>query len=333
MIISSVGYQTEVLQISANSSLQALNIVLKPKVKELENVKLEPYEKDGWLRWGKFFTENLIGVGENADDCRILNYQVIKFRNSRQRGELSAYAFEPLMIRNEALGYTIQYQMEEFTYNFRTNILFYSGFPLFTPMEGSERKKKRWLAARDDAYFGSQLHFMRSLYRNILPQEGFEMRRLVKTENTEKKRVRSRYKAIAEVSGKVIVGGGDSDSSEYYSKVLSQPDRYSVLSNQLLPADSIAFAFDSVTAGFEFADYLQIRYTKAKAPRDYIDFTRGKETSMISEINLVTSEPIIVQANGMHFEGKNLLSSGYWGWSEKMSRMLPFNFKPNKKAP
>jgi hypothetical protein len=53
--------------------------------------------------------------------------------------------------------------------------------------------------------------------------------------------------------------------------------------------------------------------------------------SITSTIYLINHKPVLITANGMYFEGTDLLFSGFWAWSEKMATMLPFDFKPIKK--
>jgi hypothetical protein len=48
---------------------------------------------------------------------------------------------------------------------------------------------------------------------------------------------------------------------------------------------------------------------------------------MMSQITLVNQEPIEIQANGSYYQPTNLLSLGYWGWSEKIATMLPFDYQ------
>ena len=111
-----------------------LKIYLEPKATELEAVIVEPYEKDGWEKWGKFFIENFIGTTDAAKLCKIRNYKTLRFRHSKKKNILTAVADEPLIIENRELGYRITYQLEDFTYDFNENTLFYLGYTLFEDM-------------------------------------------------------------------------------------------------------------------------------------------------------------------------------------------------------
>ena len=49
---------------------------------------------------------------------------------------------------------------------------------------------------------------------------------------------------------------------------------------------------------------------------------------MMSELLLINGRPVEVLANGSYFNPEDLLSSGWWGWWEKMGTMLPFDYQP-----
>jgi hypothetical protein len=77
-------------------------------VTELESITVEPWEKDGWERWGRVFTESFIGTTSASRQCEIKNHKALRFRYSKKNGTLIAVADEPLIIENRALGYRIQ---------------------------------------------------------------------------------------------------------------------------------------------------------------------------------------------------------------------------------
>jgi hypothetical protein len=179
------------------------------------------------------------------------------------------------------------------------------------------------------------MHFMRCLYRNKLLENGYELRKLVKIPEAEKKRVRSIYDAKMKnqmSSGKPIVMGND-DSSAYYKKVLQQPNGFNTLYKAILPTDSVAYAVDSVTVGFYFEDYLDVTYTKKKEPNDYVAYQHKQyaDNSLISQLTMPNKMEVHVFANGSYFNGVDMLTQGYWAWSEKMANMLPYDYWPLKK--
>ena len=141
--------------------------------------------KDGWEKYGKFFIENFIGTTPNAATCTIENPEVLKFYFLKKSNKLRVLATEPIAISNKALGYNLRYQLDTFVYFYNTDINSYSGYCLFSEMEGTDTDKKKWLANRKKAYSGSKLQFFRSYYDSTLTEDGWIINLL--DENDDKK--------------------------------------------------------------------------------------------------------------------------------------------------
>lgn len=334
LIVSSIGYDAYNQNINAAELPDFITIRLKLKSQVMETVIIEPYEKDGWSKWGKFFIESFIGTSDLAKDCRIINTKTIKFRHSKAKNELSAFADEPLIIENRALGYSIRYEMETFQYDFKTGYLLYIGYPFFRQMKGNAAKQRRWENNRNEVYKGSFMHFMRAVYRNRTVEEGFEINPLKKIPNMEKQRVKAAYasntKTVKAADGRLIVTTINQDTANYYGKVMQQSDYIDVLSKMPLTGDSIAYAVDSITAGMDFKDYLFITYKNKFVPKEFLQQFPKAGGAMTSQITLINGKPIEIHANGNYFNPIDLLSTGYWAWSEKAATMLPFDYLPPK---
>lgn len=128
-----------------------------------------------------------------------------------------------------------------------------------------------------------------------------------------------------------IVSTVNRDSSAYYNHILAQDDYKNLIDKELLSGDSIAYAVDSVTAGFDFSDYLLVIYNGKKAPLEFKQMYPKSGEAPMSEITLINGRPVEVSANGAYFNPEDLLSNGYWGWWEKMGNTLPFDYVPPKK--
>ncbi|TAH08449.1 MAG: carboxypeptidase-like regulatory domain-containing protein [Sphingobacteriia bacterium] len=305
LVVSMVGYETYSITISSNAIPSKLEILLVPKVKELEEVIVMPYEKNGWEKWGDFFMENLIGKTPNAIDCKLLNKEVVRFRFNKKKNTLNAYADEPLHIQNEALGYELKYDLSIFEFNYSTRVFFYQGYPLFSDLSTKRKRiETKWQKNREETYNGSIMHFMRSLYRNTLETEGYELRKIIR--NNEKK-------------------------NNLFSNSNNNLD---ILIDKPLNGDSIAYAIDSFTVGLQFNNYLQVVYKWKYMPESYRLTQRGMppKQPMTAEIYMPDSEKVVaVLANGSYFSGKDVLALGFWAWSEKLSNLLPLDYRPPKK--
>ena len=131
LVVALIGYETYAREVSLQENIAGLIIELKPRVSELEEVIVGNYDKNGWDKWGDFFIEMLIGNTPNAINCRLLNKKVVKFSYSKKENILRAYASEPLIIENNALGFNLTYSLTQFEHNYKTRIFFYQGYPLF----------------------------------------------------------------------------------------------------------------------------------------------------------------------------------------------------------
>jgi hypothetical protein len=344
LVVSSIGYETNVFSFSAEQLPLQLRVELEVKVKELQNVTVEPSVEEGWDKWGKMFTDNFIGETPNALHCRIKNEKAIRFRFYKKTNRVVAYADEPIILENKALGYRISYQLEEFEVNFNTHTSFFSGYPFFEEID-KDRKglRQRWKHSRDKSYYGSMMHFMHSLYSDSLGQDGFEVRRMVRVANKEKERIKKIYHP-----GRIINSQGSKgvslavtrqdslqrskDSLEYYERVMRQEDFKEIYGHDLLTADSLILKTEGLYKYLFFSDYLYITYKNEIEDSEYIIFSRESRsrTFQRSYLSLLNANPIIIDVNGNYYPPQEIFSSAYWGWSEKMADFLPIDYLPGK---
>jgi hypothetical protein len=135
---------------------------------------------------------------------------------------------------------------------------------------------------------------------------------------------------VKNFDGTNVITQINKDTADYYDRILRQEDYKDVIGKTILTGDSIAYAVDSTTAGLEFPDYLLVIYKNKFAPIEYRQQLPGNGASMMSQIILTTGKPIEIEANGSYYDPTNILSAGYWAWSEKIANMLPFDYMPAK---
>lgn len=180
LTISAVGYSTTTVEVAKIPEAEII-IKLEPRALELEAVVVRKPEKDGWEKFGKQFTEDFIGYSDYARDCKILNHKVLNFYYDRAANELVVTAREPLLIRNNALGYTITYWLEDFRKTYSSGALYFQGSSQFTDLitPGTRKgKAEKWTEHRQTAFNGSLQHFIRTLWKGNTAAEGFEVRSL-----------------------------------------------------------------------------------------------------------------------------------------------------------
>ena len=191
LIVSSIGYETYVQPFSCSQLPLELTVQLKEKATDLSAVTVEPFDPGGWARWGKTFMDNFIGTTEYANQCTIRNKEVIHFRYSSKKYRLTAVADQAMIVQNKALGYVVKYRLEEFSVDFASGRYTFTGYPLFSEMHaGSKAREQIWKRNREKVYYGSVMHFIRSLYARQLQDptdftEGFEVSRQGKLLTTD----------------------------------------------------------------------------------------------------------------------------------------------------
>ncbi len=335
LVISSLNYETRTISINTGQLPESIQLLLKPTANELQEVIVEPYDEDGWDRWGRYFNAHFIGNSALSADCKLLNPDVVKFRFSRKNNSIRAFSREKLIFENKALGYKILYLLTKFEYNLEERSFFYSGYPQFEEMRPKNAdEKKRWDKKRKEAYQGSIMHFMRALYHNKLEHEGFEIHQMLKVDYPEYKRASNLFKAYSKALKNKEPITISKDSLEYYKKASKLgANEYSVMLDQIITKDDVLAPIDTsidATAQFMgFIGWLRITYQHKRDPIEYARMTLKRIDRINSDINLPNKIGLSIYPNGTYFYGYNLFIEGYWSWWEKLSTHLPTDYQPN----
>lgn len=195
LIFSYTGYSTQTVRVTEKGKLEILLIKEEKKLEEV--ILTNSFEvKDGWEKYGDFFSKNFIGGTPNSKECTLLNPEVLKFYFYKKSNRLKVLATEPIQIANFALGYNLRYQLDSFVYYYKTDNNIYRGFCLYTEMEGEDSIKKVWSAARAMAYEGSKLHFMRSYYDSTVYEDGWVIDMLDENDTKKFNRVTNPYDSL-----------------------------------------------------------------------------------------------------------------------------------------
>lgn len=338
LVVSSLNYEEYIIPISVNQNSDPLLIKLKPTANILKEVIVEPFDKNGWDQWGEKFKLYFIGSTQLAKNCKLLNPEVVKFRFNSKTNKLRAFANEILIFENKSLGYKIKYLLSKFEIDFTNNNFSFKGYPLFEELKTNKIKEAtKWNLQRNEIYKGSIRHFMRSLYFNQLENEGFEIREVRIINDEEKNRIHELVKSIQE---KVDAGNGaqlqiDNDSLDYYNKVnnISYGENKVTLS-KLITRDSFVFntnsSMDPISRSVYFEGIFQVIYLNKKMPYEYVMAVPhlSADEKVRTDIYLRPYKSISIYPNGSYFSGLDLLTDGYWSWSEKVATMMPIEYIP-----
>jgi hypothetical protein len=157
---------------------KTLKVVLV-KAKEIEEVRIVPFTEAAYKNYINFFLDSFIGY--DRENVRIKNQRSLKFSYDKENKILKVKAPQTLIIENKNLGYTIDYNLVEFSANFDENTTRFMGTSFFRETKSSDKVKLN----RMNAYDGSQVHFFRSIYENKVADNGYIVNQITKYPNSK----------------------------------------------------------------------------------------------------------------------------------------------------
>jgi hypothetical protein len=323
LVATSLNYEDNINTVLIGQNNESIYIILNPTYNQLKEVVVESYDENGWEKWGDSFKSYFVGTPQLARNCIFKNPEVLKFKFGANSNKLRAFTNEKLIFENAELGYRIIYLLSRFEIDFNNNTFSFKGYPLFEEMKSNKPNQiAEWNKARKVTYNASIRHFIRSLYNNQLNKDGFEIRKVVKVSREEEYRVKEILKKLHTTLNK--------DSLDYYIKVRNLSfNENKITLNKVLSRDDIVVASNELNAKtLYFNDYLQVTNLNKKIPNEFaktLPVYRMNENTN-TDIYLRTNSPIFIYPNGDFYNGLELLTDGYWAWSEKLSTMLPSDY-------
>lgn len=303
LIVRFVGYRTFAQQVKLGDSPEVtLNVTVQQEAQNLGSVVVTANKDRDWQRHMNQFRETFLGLSLNARQCRILNEEIIDFYYDEEKRVLEAFATEPVIVENKALGYKLQYYLEQFVIDYKSNISSYYGYTVFEEMKGNARKQRRWEKNRKIAYEGSATHFFTSLYENKLLEEGFEVQ------------------VAQDVSGfGRVLNPRDANVYEYLKGGTTDLSK-------TLPFENILYI--TFKKEMESKTYLEAeRQGKVTLGHSSVGRVRMPQRSWISLME--GFESIEFEPSGYVYNPVSFYSAGYWGF-EKVADMVPINYRPKE---
>ena len=327
LVVSIVGYEDYSKSILVGPEPIRLDIQLSTKINELREVTITT--PANWKKYYDQFVRDFIGTDENAKFCYVQNPHSLNFNYHHSQQELEAYTDEFLVVDNLALGYRVKFLVDEFTSSKLTGIISYSGKRLFSELPGTKKQKEEWQKKRDIAYYGSAMHFYRSLCTNKLDQEGFQMMKLTRRLNPNRA-----PEELIQQKIKKFNDGRHRDSvtywidmenlSKYYHEYLERAPL--AISSVLHPTNNPSiFAVD-------FTDCLYIIYVNKREETDFKDLYRPLDMPNYQTSVATISRYYTFDTNGVVFGDSAPLYEGTWSKS-KLSDLLPVDYTPTGPAP
>ena len=304
LVVSYIGYEPVAISIDSSLLNKQINFQLNPVYEELETVEIENTRSPNWYRNLERFKKAFIGEAEFAKKTTILNPEVLIFEKQSDSLTLTARAKEPIVVKNKALGYYIDYTLSHFTLDPRRGYVYFSGYTRFEELPSKKSHKRR----RRKAYLGSTVHFMKSLLNGKTKEEGFIVRELYRQRDTSKVtqekivKIRSQLNEIDSTFYSNLASG-----VSYLVKTPINPSIY-IQNNKL-----------------SFKNHWQVIYKKENTKSNTGETIAPNQVSTLS----MSTDSVTIYNNGLIDQPYGIIYEGFWA-GEKVSDMLPNDYELTK---
>lgn len=287
---------------------------LLPAPFELPEIDVKTMSEKEWQKNFEIFKKHLLGYGEFADSCRILNPYYIDFKQNEE-GNLLAISRQPIQIINTALGYELLFFMKYFEKGFSS--VKFAGLPVFFELSpANDEQAQMWTNNRIKAYAGSLRHFLKAMadsYESIM--KGTDSTKLLiylddKTDDG--------YKFAYDSTITFTEHG-----FEVYSQSTNPTRRYKNFIIKPFYVDSAVFTSTLSNELIIAAEkYIQVRYDRELDEK--IPSFLWPTDIQISWIKL-HADSVLFDKQGRYFDEFMIETIGYWA-KERLCDMLPMEF-------
>ena len=157
------------LQIKSNKAYK-LNLSIVSSTDKTRPARAK--QDEDWISNFNWFRQGFLGSNENTAQCTILNERALTFE--RDSYQLIASASEPLLIQNNALGYTLTYHLQSFAASEKDAD--FQGVLKFELQSSDDYyQRNTWERNRQIAFWGSARHLLQSLAQGNHQSQGFEL--------------------------------------------------------------------------------------------------------------------------------------------------------------
>lgn len=300
---------------------KTLKIVLL-KSSDIEEVRIVPYTEEAYRNYINYFLSNFIGY--DKENVRIKNQRSLKFSYDSKNKILKVKAPKTLIIENKNLGYEIHYNLVNFSTDFNTQITNCLGTSLFIETKNNNKTKVN----RINAYYGSLLHFFRSIYNNAVTADNFIVNHVIKVPNPK-------YPSQEEL--KIL---NDYMGTLKNTKVINIPDHisdiakrnrsekpYALAITKTLIPDSAYITRNGGEVRLTFSDILQVNYKKYTYDVKAGKLIQAKTPVVLSSFLHPEGETFEISKDGNFTNPGLLITEGDFS-KNRIENMLPLDYQP-----
>jgi len=301
LIITHISYEIAFKRISYQNEPLWLDIKLKPKDYQLDEVVVKNKKDRNWNRLVKVFEKELLGSSKNAANCSITNPWVLDFDYDEKKDYLIATAQDLVIIENKALGYKVGCQLMVFEKEQDNSRYLCNSF--FEELETSNfAQKRKWEKARKKVYQGSSKHFFDAIMDDDLKKNGFKI-------------------SLIDNSVGAVNTNAAKRSPELDELFFPRKGGYSLqLNGKVLHIEYFR--------GMETRDYLVYKQSKLVSSEYLSAEVKGQLNTQQSMLQPVFSN-IDLDLDGSLTDPMAVVMHGFWGF-KRMADELPINYTSQK---
>ncbi|WP_443946270.1 carboxypeptidase-like regulatory domain-containing protein [Pedobacter sp. AW1-32] len=313
------------------------HIVLEESITQLSEVTIKPDPDRQY--YIDIFKNMFIGQTVNAEACKIINPEILRVNFDKKERVLTVSTDQFLIIENKALGYRIKYLINAFEYDYSTRIVYYEGYPTYEDLKGSTARKQKWAKKRLIAYRGSPQHFFKSIFDGTSNAEGFEIFKLIRTDNTNRPSdslINANIKRLTAGTPNFVKDIKAGDSLNKWVRLRKEPKKIAILNQAKILTDTLVKPFNSAIKSINFTDVLYVVYKNETESPEFtnrigmsVSRPMSLENTQVSLINLQVA-PVYFFRNGGIYNPKSMLYEGYWAW-EKIADSVPMDYQMTEK--
>ena len=338
LIVSSLGYKTIHYPLITSKYNKSLTFKLSVEENVLSEVEIKKTRyNDEWKFNLNQFTTNFLGKTNLSKQCEIINPKVLHFEFDKKTATLTATARAPLQIKHIGLGYHITFDLEQFTLS--QNRVHYLGFTKYKNLNGSKRKRKRWQKNRLKAYYGSKMHFVRSLINGTTKKEGFTIhffRRELNPKRPTEEEINNARKIVqfsginaVDFSKKITNPITKTDSSIVILQKISLPKHIDYLYKQNVNQSEIVTKLGDKTQ-MSFKNHISIIYSNEAEEDNFVmgPFGKRRQPLQVQTSSLIMfTKQVNLEKSGTISNPLDVFNEGYWAY-EQFADALPLDFQP-----
>lgn len=307
IVVSYIGYQTQKNSIEiSNGSKIKQDFFLKKKVIQFDEIIVKDEIDEQWRKNLKIFEAQFIGILKNSSSTHIQNPYIINF-NTDDDGWLVAKAEEPILVKNETLGYKIKFFLDLF--QFKNSTINISGEPFFEDIldDSLDQNNSIIRDARIETYCGSLKHFLYAATKQYIQDS---LRKETKIYDQESYLSKQGFKVFETKYEPNMINFNSIDSpvdmNEYFSRSSNESEFY-----------------------LEFPKFLKIVYNRESEDPKYLANV-GKNRKIINSNSQISwihipYGSVLIDKTGYYSNSSYIETYGYWSY-ELLSSILPYEY-------